>query len=593
MNQDVIFVPSVRPGNGTGHLVRCLDAARDLNNKAKADGLTGCASILLFNSEMNARIAVDPLFSHYPDVSRFEIEDPAAAGIVVLDRRATPLSEVMELMKKGALIGIDEGGAARDSADFLIDVLPMLRHRSRPNVSDRGLLKRPANSRAFPQKLDKVMLTFGGEDSHGLAEILCHFLIDNNLFRANQITVVRGSAAAYRMLPKGIDVLEAPANLRDKFFEYDLVFTSFGLTAYEAAAAGTAVLLLNPSSYHNKLSKQEGFPTIGIKRPRLRPLRTCLDHPQGLQKRLQFASVPHSRNLASLLAGLDFSGPTGCPICGSRRNAAIARFPERSYFSCKCSGVVYMETFSRTRMRYDKTYFFEEYARQYGKTYLDDFDHLRKMSAKRLDVITKYKAGTRDSALLDIGCAYGPFLAEAKMRSFDCYGLDISQDAVDHVRRVLRLPAAAEDFRSFDPAAGFGRSVFSVVTMWYVIEHFERLFPVLSKVNGLLENGGIFAFSTPNLTGISGRSSLARFLHDSPADHFTIWSPACARSILRRFGFEIVSIRITGIHPERFPGMRKETAAWLRRSAAFAGKICRLGDTFEVYARKVGEMEHR
>jgi 2-polyprenyl-3-methyl-5-hydroxy-6-metoxy-1,4-benzoquinol methylase len=588
-----MFVPSVRRGNGTGHLIRCLETARDLNNEAEAGGFPRSVSILLFNSDKDARIAVDPLFSKFPDISRLEIEDPAAVGIMVVDRRKTTVSEATELIKRGVLIGIDEGGAARDCADFLIDVLPLLRRRGRPNVSDRGLLKQPVNVRNFPQKLEKVMLTFGGEDSYGLAEILCQFLIDRHFFRADQITVVRGSAAAYPMLPDGIDLLEAPENLRDKLFEYDLVFTSFGLTAYEAEAAGTAVILLNPSSYHNKLSRQEGFPTIGIKRPRFRSMKKYINHPYVLQKRMQFSQVSHVRNLASFLAGLDFSGPTGCPVCGSRRNKAIARFPERSYFSCGCSSVVYLETFTKSQTRYDKRYFFEEYARHYGKTYLEDFDHLQEMSAKRLETIAKYRTESRDRTLLDIGCAYGPFLAEARMHSFDCYGLDISKEAVDHVCRVLKLPAAAADFRLFDSLAEFGRSVFSVVTMWYVIEHFERLFTVLSKVNGLLEKGGIFAFSTPNMTGISGRYNKTLFLENSPADHFTIWSPASARSILRRFGFEIASIRITGVHPERFPGIRKDSAAWLCNSTAFAGRICRLGDTFEVYARKVGEMEHR
>ena len=50
--------------------------------------------------------------------------------------------------------------------------------------------------------------------------------------------------------------------LREKLFEFDLVATHYGLTAFEALAAGCAVVLLPTSKLHENLSKKYGFASI-------------------------------------------------------------------------------------------------------------------------------------------------------------------------------------------------------------------------------------------------------------------------------------------------------------------------------------------
>ncbi len=49
------------------------------------------------------------------------------------------------------------------------------------------------------------------------------------------------------------------------FTEHDLVVTSYGLTAFEALAAGTPVVLLNPTRRHEKLSRRAGLASLGVK----------------------------------------------------------------------------------------------------------------------------------------------------------------------------------------------------------------------------------------------------------------------------------------------------------------------------------------
>jgi hypothetical protein len=110
---------------------------------------------------------------------------------------------------------------------------------------------------------------------------------------------------------------------------------------------------------------------------------------------------------------------------------------------------------------------------------------------------------------------------------------------------------------------------------------------VLSEIRKLLKSGGILAFSTPSFSGISGRSSLKKFLSNSPGDHFTIWSPGTCKKALELAGFKVKKIIVSGHHPERFPlfgKLAKSKASpfyWLLLAAS---KLFGLGDTFEVFA---------
>jgi len=252
-------------------------------------------------------------------------------------------------------------------------------------------------------------------------------------------------------------------------------------------------------------------------------------------------------------------------------------------------------------IRYNADYFFREYEKQYGKSYLEDFDHIKSMGAARmahiLDLFSASSGRATGAApatdancvtLLDIGCAYGPFMAAAQESGLESYGIDVAEDAVKYVVEHLKYQAACIPVEELNAWQQFGHDSFDVVTMWYVIEHFERLDPVLKQISSLVEPNGIFAFSTPNGSGVSARSDHERFLRNSPEDHYTVWEVKRAAGILSRYGFRIERVVVTGHHPERIPVLGRWAGwppiGWVlkRLSCVFA-----LGDTFEVYARRV------
>jgi 2-polyprenyl-3-methyl-5-hydroxy-6-metoxy-1,4-benzoquinol methylase len=242
-------------------------------------------------------------------------------------------------------------------------------------------------------------------------------------------------------------------------------------------------------------------------------------------------------------------------------------------------------------IEYAEEYFFESYKKQYGKTYLEDFPRLVETGKIRLRRIRELLPAGGKPGLLDIGCAYGPFLAAAGEAGFVPLGIDPAAQAVRYVSRRLGIPALEGFFPDPSLSEILEPRSFDVVSLWYVIEHFEDPGKALREINRLLKPGGVAAFSTPSLSGISGRRSLKRFLEKSPPDHWTIWTPRRCGKILALFGFELEKVVITGHHPERFPGGSRLAGkpGPVRRFFDAISRILGLGDTFEVYARKVRE----
>ena len=257
--------------------------------------------------------------------------------------------------------------------------------------------------------------------------------------------------------------------------------------------------------------------------------------------------------------------------------------------------MIYMSwTAAEKTTDYGTSYFAEEYKNQYGKTYLEDFDAIKahgKRRMREIDALVKNKKHVAAKpVLLDVGCAYGPFLAAASDDGWQVFGTDISEEAVAYVQSTLLFPAAHAQFPAFNAAQEFGMYEFDAVTMWYVIEHFRELASVLAAVSKLVKVGGVFAFSTPSGEGVSAKMHAQRFYNQSPSDHYTIWEPSKTRSILKQFGFTVEKIVSTGHHPERFPQAEKKH--WKKDSFMYKlyerkSRLLKLGDTFEVYCKKI------
>jgi SAM-dependent methyltransferase len=197
--------------------------------------------------------------------------------------------------------------------------------------------------------------------------------------------------------------------------------------------------------------------------------------------------------------------------------------------------------------------------------------------------------------ILDIGCAYGPFLDASRSLGFLGFGLDPSEDAVRYVGGELKIPALRGSFPEADLESAFGKELFDAISLWYVIEHMTDVGAALRKVYDLLRPGGVLAFSTPSFAGISARTGERRFLDKSPQDHWTVWDPRITGRLLAGFGFSLKKTVSTGHHPERFPLpghlIPSQGNGWGYKMLKRVSESGSLGDTFEAYAVKMEDSD--
>jgi len=605
MNQtSILIVPCTEEGRGGGHLNRCISLANELRSLGRETYLC-----LQNKTEKISNLLQLKKFNMSWIVNKNQINRPF--GLVILDRYKTPREELLRFKKIAPVIGIDEGGCYRCNFDFLIDILiPENFIKPSANITSCGLLDLPKSRKSEQGAKNsenlKILISFGQEDSAELGLSAINKLAKMNLKDA-EITLLKGSLNKSKSpIPDYVKVMDSIPNLAEHLCEYDIVITHYGITAYEALCAGTQVFLDHPTLYHRRIAKAAGFQDI----KEIENFTTNQHEPTRTAKELGTKSSCDScgswskikeESLANLINSFSLQMNHVCPVCGKKANKrSVARFTDRTYRRCSKCGAIYMDRTSPAPIEYEKEYFFESYKKQYGKTYLEDFPNLVAMAKRRLKVI--FQVSSRRDAeaqrkreesyyppiILDIGCAYGAFLVAAKEEGYLPFGIDPAQDAVRYVQETLSIPAVQGFFPDY-PLSTPNSQLYDVVTLWYVIEHFTDCATVLTEIKKMLKPGGILAFSTPSFSGVSGRKSLRKFLENSPADHFTIWSPAMCKKALALAGFKVKKIVMTGCHPERFPLLgkfAKNKESSMYRVLMVISKIFGLGDTFEVYAKR-------
>ena len=269
------------------------------------------------------------------------------------------------------------------------------------------------------------------------------------------------------------------------------------------------------------------------------------------------------------------SGPPLCPHTGKpgkplRNLPGVFRYP---------SGFL---SWSEARsLSYDDAYFLEEYENQYGRTYLEDEPTLRNLARRRLDFIEKESARNRtesNPALLEIGCATGFFLSEARDRGYRVKGVETSLFASEFGRNQMGLSIDAVPFLDWN-----SQEQFDVIAAFFVLEHIPDQRQMLHKIESLLRPGGIFLFALPSFFGPSFRCDREGWLKQHPLDHFVDYDPGSLCRVLRLYGMDCVRIRPSSYHRERSCGFWKKLPEVLYRK--FANRI-KFGDTMEGFARK-------
>jgi 2-polyprenyl-3-methyl-5-hydroxy-6-metoxy-1,4-benzoquinol methylase len=135
--------------------------------------------------------------------------------------------------------------------------------------------------------------------------------------------------------------------------------------------------------------------------------------------------------------------------------------------------------------------------------------------------------------LLDIGCALGSMLEEAKAAGWDSVGVETSEFAAKYAAENTGCPVYAGTLEK----AAFRSESFDVVTLMDVIEHVPEPIALINEIFRVLRPGGVLFIVTPNF------SSFFVWLYGSsaygvwPEHHVVYFQPSTARNLLLKAGF--------------------------------------------------------
>ena len=139
---------------------------------------------------------------------------------------------------------------------------------------------------------------------------------------------------------------------------------------------------------------------------------------------------------------------------------------------------------------YDHSYFHQAYHGDYN---------LHNPPRKAAFYLSQLVAVRPSGRLLDVGCAFGNFLAVARQR-YDASGIDVSRDAVEVARTRLKgIPIGHASVLELDT-----RQKFDVVTCFDTLEHVAPLDDALTALRSVMAPRGVLAVTVPVFDGLTG-----------------------------------------------------------------------------------------
>ncbi|MFN3603917.1 MAG: class I SAM-dependent methyltransferase [Leptonema sp. (in: bacteria)] len=229
-------------------------------------------------------------------------------------------------------------------------------------------------------------------------------------------------------------------------------------------------------------------------------------------------------------------------------------------------------------LQYDEDYFLKEYKNSYKKTYLEDEQNLRNLAKRRLKNLKRFIKSSY--SILEIGCATGFFLDEAKKYFSSSLGIEISSFAVEYAKKRFKLNIEKIDFMQFIQS---NTKTFDVIASFYVIEHFKEQKEIFSFISKSLNQKGLWICAVPSTYGPLFEFDTFQWIQRHPIDHFVDYNPKALKKIVKLYKLNIIDIKPASYHQERAKGFLKLIPPKIYK---FYSNIFTYGDTLEFIAQK-------
>jgi SAM-dependent methyltransferase len=236
-----------------------------------------------------------------------------------------------------------------------------------------------------------------------------------------------------------------------------------------------------------------------------------------------------------------------CPCCGAQDMSPRFKIRDYRYLECNGCGLLFLPSSdvlaSSSGNLYDSDYF-ENALKEGLRGYMDyamQEQALRKNFRRYFSLIRPHLR-TNGFTMLDIGCAYGFLLDEARELGAKVYGVDCSSAAIDWMKNHLGISGTV-GFLSDAP-----KGQFDVISASEVIEHVHDLHGFMQDLIVRLKPGGLAVLVTGARDAPLARTLAKYWWYLNPPDHCAIFTRKALKLIVSNHGLEVVVHRLFPYH---------------------------------------------
>jgi SAM-dependent methyltransferase len=227
------------------------------------------------------------------------------------------------------------------------------------------------------------------------------------------------------------------------------------------------------------------------------------------------------------------TSPDPCVVCG--KHAARPLYAVRGFevteCTCGLARTVLPPGFDPASI-YSEAYFQGGHSDGYAD-YQHSQDELRREFRR---IFAALRAHVSGGSLIEIGCAYGFFLEEAR-DAFRVFGVEIA----DHARQAC-LDRGLDVVREVTPEVLADRGPFDAAVMLDVIEHVPDPAAILDQLHTAMRPGAQLVITTGDYGSLLARVMGRRWRLMTPPQHLWFFSPATLGALLAHHGFVVHTV---------------------------------------------------
>lgn len=215
-----------------------------------------------------------------------------------------------------------------------------------------------------------------------------------------------------------------------------------------------------------------------------------------------------------------------CPVCAAE-NSTLEFMTIRK--CCRC-GLRFVSPLGDFRGENEtEEYFLNEYL----PLHRANWDNSLAERRAHLALIQKHSTLPDHPRVLDVGCALGFMLAEARALGWDAVGLETSEFAARYASEHTGCPVHVGNLQN----ANFPSNSFDVVTLMDIIEHVPDPCALLREVFRVLRPGGTIFLVTPNFGSFFVWLYRESAYGIGPEEHVTYFNSRSMETALANAGF--------------------------------------------------------